>query len=61
MCHPGIHVWLGDDGTNRDTTENVQVCENSWMRIVGVRRRMGPLRVEVGVKKRFKKKWARRG
>ena len=40
--------------------ENVQVCENNWIRIMGEKkadtRRMGKLRVEVGVKESFQKK-----
>ena len=40
LSHPGIHIWLRDDGTDIETTgEKVQVCANYWVSIiVGVKR-----------------------
>ena len=51
MCYPSIQVWPRDNGTNREQQE-VQVCENCWVRVKRAdRRRLDELRVEVGVKK----------
>ena len=52
MCY--VHVWPRDDDTEKQ--EQMQVCENNWLRrMVGVKRadrsRMVGLRVEVGVKR----------
>ena len=59
VCYPITHVWLRDDGIDIETREGGG-CENNWIRrIVGVRRRMEELRVEVGVKESFKNKLAR--
>ena len=62
MCYPSIHVWLRNNGANR---EQEKVCKNNWIRrIEGVKRtdkRIDELRVEVGVKESFKKTLVRSG
>ena len=39
VCYSDIHTFSRDDGTNRETTDKVQVCSNTLERIiVGVRK-----------------------